>query len=155
MVRVPHRGDSAETQGMDAEVGHVGKHILIVEDQGALSDALARRFSRRGFKVTECSDPDTALDSLRNVAVDLVICDINLNDQMSGIDIFNTVRGEGIKTPFIFFTGHGEGTEEIQKAQAGGAEAVFSKPTDFSVLLDKVCVILGLSSDAISLATPK
>ena len=128
------------------------KRILIVEDQGALSDALARRFVRRGFGVEECLNSAAALELLRAKPFDLVVCDINLEEESSGLDLLAKIRSESIGVPFVFLTGHAEGTDEMQKALLGGAAAVFSKPTDFSVLLQRVCVLLGLSTEDVSRA---
>ena len=131
------------------------KRILIVEDQGALSDALARRFARRGFGVEECQNTSSALNLLRTQKFDLVVCDINLEEQVSGLDLLATVRSENLDMPFVFLTGHAEGTEEMNKALNAGAAGVFSKPTDFSVLLHRVCVLLGLSAEDVSRAGSK
>ena len=125
---------------------------MIVEDEGDLSDALARRFARRGFFVLETASPLVAIQHLRDKKADLVICDINLKVELSGLDVFHTMKAENLTVPFVFFTGHGEGTKEVQTALEAGADGVFSKPTDFPVLLQKVCVLLGLASDAVSLA---
>lgn len=131
------------------------KRILIVEDQGALSDALARRFARRGFGVEECLSSAAALNLLRTKPFDLVICDINLEEETTGLDLLSKVRSEALNVPFIFLTGHAEGTDELNKALVAGAAAVFSKPTDFSVLLQRVCILLGLSTEDVSRAGPK
>lgn len=130
----------------------MGRHILIIEDQGELSVALARRFTRRGFTVLECCEPAAALEILRQEKIDLCICDINLNDRVSGLDIFVQFKTLGLTVPFVFFTGLGEDTDEIQQAKDLGADAVFVKPTDFGVLLERVCALLGLAVDTVSLA---
>ena len=129
--------------------------ILIVEDEDALSDALARRLVRRGFKVFVTADPEEAIDFLRTKQARLVISDINLNRPLTGLDIFYTMKNEQLSVPFVFFTGHGEGTSELDKALKGGADAVFSKPIDFQILYQKICALLGLEADNLSVVQPK
>ncbi len=133
----------------------MAKTILIIEDEGALSDALARRLVRRGFQVYTTSEPEEALTFIRATRADVVISDINLNRPLSGLDIFFTMKNENLAVPFIFFTGHGEGTTELDKALEGGADAVFSKPIDFQILFQKICGLLGLEADHLSVVQPK
>ena len=46
---------------------------LIVHDDPAASDRLARALSQRGFMVTQHSDQDQAIDFVRNSVTDLVV----------------------------------------------------------------------------------
>ena len=126
----------------------VGKCILIVEDQEPIGDVLARRFSRRGFEVVECTNPLEALACVRSRPVHLIITDIDLKHELTGVDFFKTISSEGFRQPVIFLTGHDEENELVQGAVLAGASAVFSKPTEFSVLLAKVCELLDMTADA-------
>ncbi len=101
------------------------------------------------------ADPAEILGLLRQGGIDLCISDIDLTAGASGLDIFRQARGEGIAVPFVFLSGHDEGSESMQTALGLGASGVFTKPTDFAVLLEKVCVVLGLAADSVSLAAFK
>lgn len=126
------------------------KRILIVEDEASLSDTLARRFSRRGFEVVEAADPQVALEHLAEHPFDIVICDISLRPEMSGLDLMRALKERGNPAPLIFLTGHGPASAEAMEALDLGALAVFSKPTDFHVLLNKVCSVLGMAAQSVS-----
>ncbi len=125
-------------------------HILIVEDQGALSGSLARRFTRRGFQISESSDANLALSILKSGQIHLCICDIHLGEELTGLDIMRMAQAEGLRVPFVFLTGHDEQTDENKAARDAGAADIFVKPTDFSVLYQRICVLLGLTPDEIS-----
>lgn len=112
-----------------------------------MASVLKRRLERRGFDVIECHNFDSALSALQQPAVDLALCDIQLGEARNGLDLFNEIRiNQGKKIPFVFLTGHGEGTEEVDRAVASGAEAVFSKPMDFQVIISKVTELLGVNN---------
>jgi len=130
-------------------------HLLIVEDQDALSESLSRRFVRRGFTVSVSIEPEDILARLRSGAISLCISDIDLSPCVSGLDIYRRVRAEGLATPFVFLSGHDESSEDMQAALALGAAGVFTKPTDFTVLLERVCSVLGIDQASVALATPK
>lgn len=131
------------------------KHLLIVEDQDALSESLARRFSRRGFRVSISSEPADILTRLRAGDVDLCVSDIDLTGPLSGVDVFRQARAEGFTVPFVFLSGHEESSEAMVTARALGAVAVFTKPTAFTELLEQVCATLGMAVDTSSLAANK
>lgn len=133
----------------------MAKHLLIIEDQDVLSESLSRRFTRRGFEVSISAVPDDVLAHVATGKIDLCLSDIDLTDAVSGLDIFRLVRATGSQVPFIFLSGHDESSSTMQSALDLGAVAVFTKPTDFGVLLERVCSVLNLPSDSASLATPK
>jgi two-component system response regulator RegA len=133
----------------------VTKHLLIIEDQDVLSESLSRRFTRRGFEVSISANRDDIIAHVTSGKIDLCLSDIDLTESLSGLDIFQQVRALGSKVPFIFLSGHDETSATMQSALDLGAVAVFTKPTDFGVLLQRVCSVLNLPSDSASLAALK
>jgi len=133
----------------------VAKNLLIIEDQDVLSESLSRRFTRRGFGVTIAAEPSEVLRLLGQGGIDLCISDIDLTDGVSGVDLFGQVRAAGIGIPFLFLSGHDESSAAMQAALGLGASGVFTKPTDFAVLLERVCDVLGVPAEPAPLATAK
>jgi len=81
--------------------------ILIVDDIAANRDILARRFARRGFKVTEAESGRRALELIDNQTFDLVFLDIEM-PEMSGLDLLESLRVQGSSLPVIVFTDRGD-----------------------------------------------
>jgi DNA-binding NtrC family response regulator len=133
----------------------VSKHLLLVEDQAALSESLSRRLSRRGFQVSIAGNKDAALAVLRAGGIDLCVSDIDLTADGSGLEIYRTAQSEQLGVPFVFLSGHEENSASMQEALSLGARAVFTKPTDFTVLLEKVCDVLGLDAHSVSMLASK
>jgi DNA-binding response OmpR family regulator len=114
-------------------------HLLLVDDQVALLDSLSRRFERRGFKVFKAATLSEAIHFLKTETVDISVCDLELNPQETGIDLLNFVKKEMARTtPIIILTGHDRESELVQRAVEAGAFSIFTKPTDFGLLLDAV-----------------
>ncbi len=55
----------------------------------------------------------------------------------------------------MFNSGHDVESDSIQEANALGAVETFMQPTEFGVLLDCVCLSLGVSVDVTLLAAAK
>jgi DNA-binding NtrC family response regulator len=127
-------------------------HLLLVDDQLALLDSLTRRFERRDFRVSKASDLTEARRILNEEKVDVCVCDMELSETESGLDLIRYVKEEAKhKTPIIVLTGHEVDGELGLLAQKAGAFSVFSKPTDFALLLEGVrsaleIVVVELSS---------
>ena len=133
----------------------VAKNLLIIEDQDVLSESLSRRFTRRGFGVTIAAEPSEVLRVLGRGGIDLCISDIDLTNGASGVELFGQVRAAGIDVPFLFLSGHDESSAAMQSALGLGAAGVFTKPTDFAVLLGRVCEVLGVPAEAAPLTASK
>lgn len=55
-------------------------HVLLVEDEAALADVIARNLRARGHAVTIAPTADAALDALALGVTETVILDVNLPD---------------------------------------------------------------------------
>ncbi len=54
------------------------KHLLLVEDEAPLREAVAEQLSDRGFSVVQADSAERALESLADFAFDIVITDLRL-----------------------------------------------------------------------------
>ncbi|HEY4384828.1 MAG TPA: response regulator [Ktedonobacteraceae bacterium] len=69
----------------------LGARILLVEDDGVLSDLVRRNLEARGHEVSIANDADSALARLQGAQFDLVILDINLPDH-TGWDVLRNAQ---------------------------------------------------------------
>ncbi len=112
--------------------------ILVVDDEYDLQVLYARRLEKAGFFVQQASNGEEAIGFITSQPFHAIVCDINMPGK-NGFDVFNEIRMERrLRIPFVFVTGHGVGSAEMQRALALGAEAVFSKPVSSKTLVEKL-----------------
>ena len=104
-------------------------HILAIDDERAILDALARILGRDGHEVVRVSDPTTVPD-MDLTRFDLVLCDV----MMPGLDGFELVRRirPAFDGPILFLTarvaeddavtGYGLGADDYVRKPFGAAE---------------------------------
>lgn len=107
-------------------------HILLVEDDAALSQALAVGLQADGFQVATVPSAEAALDALRATAFDVVVSDLNLGG-MDGLELCGRMTEVVPGTPLIVMTGFGSFDAAV-KAVRAGAYDFLSKPVDVDVL---------------------
>ena len=103
--------------------------ILVVDDSSAMRMMVVRALRQAGFgakDVEQAEDGAVALASIRKSVPDLVLADWNMPN-MTGIELLETIRAEGIGVNFGFITTEST-TEMRQKATAAGAQFLIAKP---------------------------
>src|ERR1700712_835125 len=103
--------------------------ILVVDDSRTMRMLVTRTLRQAGFgghDIVEAGDGLEALDVIRSVGADIVLCDWNM-PRMSGLELLQTLRGNGDARPFGFVTS--EGTPAMREIAAKeGAHFVITKP---------------------------
>jgi len=103
--------------------------ILIVDDDTDLLGLAAKQISEAGHKVDACSDPQEALDRLREVDYDLVLTDLEMPNH-SGLDILRVAREIDTSQVVLLLTGHAT-IETAVEAMKLGAFDYLEKPFPF------------------------
>ena len=126
--------------------GAAGKaaNILVVDDNEANRDTLARRLERRGYTVATANDGAQALKMLDERPFDLVLLDVMM-PVMNGLDALEQIRRTRSATqlPVIMATAKGESQDVVQALNLGASDYV-TKPLDFAVVLARVQTQLTL-----------
>lgn len=124
-------------------------HILVIEDEEALSTLLRYNLESEGYEVETISDGEEADLRLRETIPDLVLLDWML-PKLSGIEICRRLRKrEQTKNlPVIMLTARGEEAERIQ-GLATGADDYVVKPFSVPELMARVKSMLRRSNPAI------
>jgi len=111
-------------------------HILIVEDDEALREALLDTASMAGLEPTAAADGTAALAKLAAGHFDLVISDIQMQP-MDGHTLLREIRKIDRELPVVLMTAH----ESIQSAVAAlreGATDYLIKPFEAEVLVGRI-----------------
>jgi len=126
------------------EVTPTGK-VLIVEDEKALADGVARGLKAEGFEVEVAYDGLTGLERARSNDIDVIVLDIMLPG-MNGYRVCRALREEGIGTPILMLTAK-SGEYDEAEALDTGADDFLSKPFSFVVLVARIRALLRRSAD--------
>ncbi|NYT84992.1 response regulator [Pollutimonas harenae] len=110
--------------------------ILCVEDEPDLLCDTAEELSEAGFTPLLAGNGDEALDQLRTIRPDLILCDIS----MPGMDGFGLLRAvqemmpDYAGIPFVFLTALSD-PREVVEGKRLGADDYLVKPIDYDLLL--------------------
>ena len=82
-------------------------HILLVDDEEAITANLAPFLERAGFKVAIASDGEQALDRVQHAPPDLIVMDV-LMPRLDGREALRRLRRSNNWLPVILLTQVGE-----------------------------------------------
>jgi len=100
--------------------------LLIVDDDEALRQTLARRFQRLGMAVAEAADGEEALAKAGHAPYDVALLDLHMPG-MTGIELLGQLKERWPELEAIMLTGHGSIETAIQ-AMKQGAYDYLTKP---------------------------
>ncbi|MCR5845766.1 MAG: response regulator transcription factor [bacterium] len=118
------------------------RHILLVEDEKAIREAVAAYLERENYKVTTAVDGQEALDEFDKRHFDLIVLDRML-PRVSGDEVCLTVRGRS-DVPIIMLTARGEVEDRIIGLELG-ADDYLIKPFSPRELVARVRALLRRS----------
>ena len=101
-----------------ARGGDVKKHILIVDDEEHLADALAHNLQFEGFSTTIAYDGEEGLHLARTIQFDLVILDIMM-PKLDGLEVCRRLRATGSKVPILFLTAKSADADRLLGLKVG------------------------------------
>ena len=102
------------------------KHILVVDDEEHLADALAHNLQFEGFSTTIAYDGEEALNLTRTIQFDLVILDIMM-PKLDGLEVCRRLRATGSKVPILFLTAKASDADRLLGLKVG-ADDYIAKP---------------------------
>ena len=104
------------------------EQVMIVEDDLLLLMVEERLVNNLGFNVVaKASEGQQALRLFREINPDILLIDINLVGELSGIDIVKKLKNEGSVVPVIFLSGEND-HHLIDKAKTLGCVDYLLKP---------------------------
>jgi DNA-binding response OmpR family regulator len=114
--------------------------VLVVEDETALADAIARGLTTEGFAVDVLGDGSEALLRVCNTPYDAVVLDIMLPG-LSGYEVLRQMRAAEVWSPVLMLTAK-DGEHDIADALDLGADDYLVKPFSFVVLVARLRALL-------------
>jgi len=115
------------------------KHLLLVEDEAPLRQAIADQLSDRGYHVEQAESGEAAIARLADFAFDIIITDLRL----PGVDGSAVIEAAVARYPDIIaivVTGYGTVKDAVEAIKRGASDFV-SKPFQ----IDELLHVLGSS----------
>ncbi|MBW0159119.1 response regulator [Sedimentimonas flavescens] len=118
-----------------------GKHVLLVEDEPHIAEAIRFILTRAGWKVSLEADGAQAYARIGSERPDAVILDLMLPGS-SGLDILTSLRGDATlaELPVLMLSARGQ-VRDRDAATRAGATAFLAKPFangDVLAMLDEI-----------------
>ncbi|MDR2110178.1 MAG: sigma-54 dependent transcriptional regulator [Spirochaetaceae bacterium] len=110
--------------------------VLIVDDERNIRESLRKYLSLEGIDSKSAETGEAALDCLKTEAFDAVILDLRLPGK-SGQEVLEWIGGQGIPSPVIMISAHGQITDAVD-ALKSGAKDYLVKPFDPAELIIKL-----------------
>lgn len=112
--------------------------VLLVEDDPAISEPLARALGREGYEVRAHGTGRGALGDI--LGADLVVLDLGLPD-IDGLDVAREIRSQGSSVPILVLTARADEVDMVVGLDAGADDYV-TKPFRLAELLARVRALL-------------
>lgn len=116
----------------------MAKHVLLVEDEVNIIEAIRFLLTRDGWNVEAHADGGTAVQRIRERCPDLIILDLMLPGK-NGLDILRELRQEDrfVNLPVLMLTARGQ-EHDRELASKAGANRFMTKPFSNEAVLDAV-----------------
>ncbi len=123
---------------MDAELL---KKILIIDDEPKIRKVIVSQIKSGGKCAFEASNRHEAFKIIASENIDIVICDIKLEDD-NGIEILREIRKSNPDLPVIMLTGYID-SENIDLSRKIGCTDILLKPVRKEKLIESIDKALG------------
>jgi two-component system, OmpR family, response regulator MprA len=115
-------------------------HLLVVDDDAAVRDALALVLALDGFEVSTAADGREAMRMLPEGRPDAILLDVLMPD-LDGLEVCRRIRATGDRTPVLMLTARTEVSERVAGLDAG-ADDYLAKPFAREELIARLRALL-------------
>ncbi len=102
-------------------------HIILVDDEPGVLNALRLLLSALGFTVSDFIDPRSALEYLKNGGTGQVIVSDLRMPHLDGVEFLKSLNANGNTLPFVLMSAHAT-ADDVKNATDAGAKGFLSKP---------------------------
>jgi DNA-binding LytR/AlgR family response regulator len=118
-----------------------GIKVLLVEDDWIIAKDISYSLQDMGFEVVGILETgEKALEQLKTLEPDIVLLDIDLSGELTGIDVAQKLKQAG-KPPFVFLTALAD-TQTVEKAKLAEPYAYLVKPVNSQSLYSTIEITL-------------
>lgn len=111
-------------------------HVLVVDDEPSVLLTYRMILEQQGYKVTASISSKEAIQALQAGPMDLLICDLSLEQKHTGFEVIDFARQSDADVPAILVTGYAS-KDVMDKAEQSGITVLF-KPIDINEFLSTI-----------------
>jgi two-component system response regulator MprA len=139
-ARPEDEGDAPARTPVCPDDGPVRHRVLIVDDDRAIRESLARALELEGYEVDVVVDGVAALARTRREAFDALVVDVMMPG-VDGLGVCRVLRADGDRTPVLMLTARVETPDRVAGLDAG-ADDYLPKPFELDELLARLRALL-------------
>jgi len=117
-------------------------HILLVDDETEVTNAIARLL-RKDYTITKCSEPENALELVKQHNVDLVLSDIRM-PVIDGVELLSQVKAFDDTIGRVLLSGYSDMELCRQAISDEIAAIILTKPWDNFELKNVLKLVLNI-----------
>ena len=144
--------DVTTRNGSNGTAGPMGATVLVVDDDRAIRESLARALELEGYGVELASDGAVALAAIRDRRPDVAILDVMMPN-IDGLTVCRVLRAERDRLPILMLTARTETPDRVAGLDAG-ADDYLPKPFELDELLARLRALLRRTRPDEGDATP-
>lgn len=107
--------------------------ILVIDDERSIRNTLKDILEYEKYQVDLAEEGPAGLELLKKNEYDIVLCDIKMPG-MDGIEVLEKIQTDGIDTPVVMISGHGNIDTAVESIKKGAFDFI-EKPLDLNRLL--------------------
>jgi len=117
---------------------------IVIEDDIEIQRQIVDRLKSEGFAVDSTDTGDEGLYLIQEYPADVAIVDLGL-PKMSGLEVINKIRHQGINIPILILTARGRWQDKVEGLDAG-ADDYLVKPFHHEEMMARVRVLIRRAS---------
>jgi DNA-binding NtrC family response regulator len=110
--------------------------ILVVDDENSVLLTYRMILEEKGYAVVTALTAGEATRLVDATSFDMVLCDLSLEHNRTGFEVFDHAREKNANTPCVLLTGYAN-EDAVQHAEKQGITVLF-KPIDVNELLKTI-----------------
>ena len=117
--------------------------VLLIDDDGAYARMMDILFKMKKIEFRYETDGNKAIDAYRQMQPDIILLDVNLGIDKTGIDILREIRKKDRKTKVILISGLVDANKYYDAAKELEIQEFMNKPIAPDKLLQKIKELCG------------
>jgi len=118
--------------------------LLIIDDEASIRRTLKEILEFESYTVDVAEDGIKGVEAAKKNTYDAIFCDIKM-PQMDGLEVLDTLKAEGVPTPIIMISGHGNIETAVDSIRKGAYDFI-EKPLDLNRILVTIKNALDLTN---------